>query len=268
MGLNYGGRSTFRWSAARQLPLGSSERLSGLATGGRLGIADGGLRPIGMQKPPLCMVPNGHCTCLTAGRRGCCAAAGRTSMRSASVATDVLSMASVSITARSPITLAISIIQGARRIGPGPAGNAAKGWIVSAIRLLDGGRTRLPAGATVLFRKSEQQPAGVIGPILAADHRRAGEQKTKRQLCRPLRTLCLVRPPQDPQRRLRRRLDTGASLGNLLDVAHERLLSHGRAARGRARAAARQNLSHRPAHTSPHPQRWSGSAYGGRYPAE
>jgi hypothetical protein len=32
-----------------QLPLGSRERLSGLATGGRFGIADGGLRPIGIQ---------------------------------------------------------------------------------------------------------------------------------------------------------------------------------------------------------------------------
>jgi hypothetical protein len=83
----------------------------------------------------------------------------------------------------------------------------------------------------MLVRKGEQQPAGVIGPILAPDNRRAGEQKTERQLCRPLGTLCLVGPPQNPQRRLRRRLDAGASLGNLHDVAHERLLSHCHAAR-------------------------------------
>jgi hypothetical protein len=39
-----------------QVPLGSRKRLSGgLATGGRFGIADGELRPIGIQKPPPCM---------------------------------------------------------------------------------------------------------------------------------------------------------------------------------------------------------------------
>jgi hypothetical protein len=77
----------------------------------------------------------------------------------------------------------------------------------------------------MLVRKSKQQPAGVIAPVFAADDRRASEQKTERQLCRPLRTLFLVRPPQDPQCRLRRHLDAGASLGTLHDVAHERLLS-------------------------------------------
>jgi hypothetical protein len=149
------------------------------------------------------------------------------------------------MTAGSPITPAISIIEGASRIGPGPAGSPANSRIVSAIDLLGGGRTRIVAGATMFFRKSEQQPAGVIAPILASDNRRAGEQKAERQLCRPLRTLGLVRPPQDPQRRLCRRLDAGASLGNLRDVAHGRLLSHCHAARGATRAAARQNLSHR-----------------------
>jgi hypothetical protein len=87
----------------------------------------------------------------------------------------------------------------------------------------------------MFFRKSEQQPAGVIRPILASDNRRAGEQKTERQLCHPLRTLFLVRPPQDPQRRLRRRLDAGACLGALHDVAHGRLLSNA-TRRGEGRA--------------------------------
>jgi hypothetical protein len=32
----------------------------------------------------------------------------------------------------------------------------------------------------MFFRESEQQPAGVIAPILASDDRRAGEQKTER----------------------------------------------------------------------------------------
>src|SRR5262245_20459863 len=124
------------------------------------------------------MVPSGHCTCLTAGRRGCCAAAGRASMRSASVATDVLSTASVSITTQSPIAPTIAIIRDASRIGPRPAGSAAGSRIVSAIHLLDGGR----AGAAMFFRESEQQPAGVIAPKLASDNRRAGEQEAERQL--------------------------------------------------------------------------------------
>src|SRR5262245_32913760 len=126
------------------------------------------------------MVPSGHCTCLTAGRRGCCAAAGRTSTRRVSVAADVLSTASVSITAQSPITPAIAIIRDAGRIGPGPAGSAAGGGIVAAIHLLDGGRARIVAGAAMFFRESEQQPAGVIAPILASDNRRAGEQEAER----------------------------------------------------------------------------------------
>src|SRR5262249_15326656 len=155
---------------------------------------------------PLCMVPSGHCTCLTAGRRGCCAAAGRTSMRSVSVATDVLSTASVSITAQSPITPAIAIIRDASRIGPGPAGSAAGSGIVSTVHPLAGGRGRIVAGPAMFFRESEQQPAGVIAPIFASDDRRAGKQKAERQLCRPLRPLRLVRPPQEPERRLRRRV--------------------------------------------------------------
>ena len=52
-------------------------------------------------------------------------------------------------------------------------------------------------------------------------HGRASEQKTERQLCRPLRMICFVRPPQNPQRCLRRQLNAGASLGKFHDVAHE-----------------------------------------------
>jgi hypothetical protein len=100
------------------------------------------------------------------------------------------------------------------------------------------------AGVAMLFRQREQQPAGVIAPILASDNRRASEQKTERQLCRPLRTLFLVHPPQDPQRRLRRHLDAGASLGNLHDVAHTRLLSNAtRRAEGYAQRPGKRTAS-------------------------
>jgi hypothetical protein len=56
------GKPEFGWQrgiAFETTLLAWTTRLSGLATGGRFGIADGGLHPIGPQWPSLCVWPTG-----------------------------------------------------------------------------------------------------------------------------------------------------------------------------------------------------------------